>query len=469
MGWASLHLRRSPESRASTLARLVYGGVVLLALATAMLTPGDQSSIGGVRRRSPEIEIPQGQLATDIQLGASLGRFVQAGSVVGIRVPAVDPDAQNFDWTVPAGLILRESAGELIWQVPAKSGLYTVEYNADGVRGRVDVEVFEHFTAYDGDDDGWYVNYFDHVARGLQRDADRFIALNRILHATRTNANALETSEPRRVIEMKQGSCDQLAQSLATLAVAKGYQARILYLRHQDGVNQHTVAEVFYDEKWHLFDPDHGVEYSLPDGSLASFADLLENPGIVDRVPDPWVNESSDIGMRGFYTQPAERKIYVVRGRASNVSSDNEELWEGKWAKKVFAVDPTAFMEDEVILSMNLFEYPGNVEPLDVEVNGNKLRLNPGERKGEYIWRTVPFSSTWLKPEKNEIILKGKTLYSWSLGTVDVLAGSSLATTNQGMTWATGLTGLELGGGIEYLITLDKKTDVPEKNDRPQA
>lgn len=70
------------------------------------------------------------------------------------------------------------------------------------------------------------------------------------------------------------GFCYDLGRLQAGLWAQAGLRSRIV------GWPQHTVAEVFYDGAWHLYDLQHRSYYEKPDGQVASFAELKANPDL---------------------------------------------------------------------------------------------------------------------------------------------------------------------------------------------
>ena len=68
------------------------------------------------------------------------------------------------------------------------------------------------------------------------------------------------------------GFCYDLGRLQAGLWAHAGLRSRIV------GWPQHTVAEVFYGDAWHLYDLQHRSFYEKPDGQVASFAELKANP-----------------------------------------------------------------------------------------------------------------------------------------------------------------------------------------------
>lgn len=72
------------------------------------------------------------------------------------------------------------------------------------------------------------------------------------------------------------GCCDQAARSLAWIWLQLGYQARLAVFPF------HTIAEIYYGNRWHMFDADHHAYYVLSDGeTVASVADILADPQII--------------------------------------------------------------------------------------------------------------------------------------------------------------------------------------------
>lgn len=64
------------------------------------------------------------------------------------------------------------------------------------------------------------------------------------------------------------GYCYDLGRLMAGLWAQAGFRSRVV------GWPQHTVAEVFYDNAWHLYDLQHHTFYEKPDGQVASFEEL---------------------------------------------------------------------------------------------------------------------------------------------------------------------------------------------------
>jgi len=79
------------------------------------------------------------------------------------------------------------------------------------------------------------------------------------------------------------GLCHESAGALVNLFRSVGLKARLR------GLGSHVVAETFFDEGWHMFDPDGNAMIRGPRGKIVSVDDLIDTPeyirtGIVRRA-----------------------------------------------------------------------------------------------------------------------------------------------------------------------------------------
>jgi hypothetical protein len=90
------------------------------------------------------------------------------------------------------------------------------------------------------------------------------------------------TVEPLRILNgFGFTCCDQSSSVLNWLWQAAGYQARIASMPF------HSVAEIYYNSGWHLYDTDHKVYYLAEDNqTVASVAQIIADPSLVARVAD---------------------------------------------------------------------------------------------------------------------------------------------------------------------------------------
>ncbi|MBU1487896.1 transglutaminase-like domain-containing protein [bacterium] len=77
------------------------------------------------------------------------------------------------------------------------------------------------------------------------------------------------------------GFCGDVARNFAILCEAAGLSSRICTLEG------HAVAEVFYNDSWHLFDPDSEAFYLNDSQTIASLSEIEDEPYLVLRTHHP--------------------------------------------------------------------------------------------------------------------------------------------------------------------------------------
>ena len=70
------------------------------------------------------------------------------------------------------------------------------------------------------------------------------------------------------------GWCNEQARVFIALCEVMGVPGRMCFLSHKNSLCGHATTEIFVDGKWAWFDPTFGVYVSLPDGTLATSAEL---------------------------------------------------------------------------------------------------------------------------------------------------------------------------------------------------
>jgi hypothetical protein len=77
------------------------------------------------------------------------------------------------------------------------------------------------------------------------------------------------------IIESGYGFCDQQANVFLALCEANGFQGRMIWLFGEDSISHHTVSEVFYDDKYHMFDPFYMKWFHKNNHEIASVNDII--------------------------------------------------------------------------------------------------------------------------------------------------------------------------------------------------
>ena len=142
----------------------------------------------------------------------------------------------------------------------------------------------------------------------------------------------------------------------------------------------------------------------------------------------------------------------IDQGRV--LHTHNEEIGRFVWARQC----ATLPLEQPAggALSLFLYEYEENDEPLEVVVNGEVFTIAPSpELQGTYNWRTMLLRAGLIQPGNNEVLVRSRNVpfRAWVLA-VDVGApgGQSAKSWDQGATWHDNRLGLDYTLRGEYVI-----------------
>jgi hypothetical protein len=152
-------------------------------------------------------------------------------------------------------------------------------------------------------------------------DAERALALHEfVVRNVRSWAlpNAAGNSRPMQILNVYgYCNCGGFARATAALAAVAGMKSRVV------GLPGHVVAEVFYDDAWHLFDGSANAVYRKPDGTLASVEEVHGNLKLLDNVkhrvhaPDGAFTEEGirrmyEQGPSGFQAAPSGEQLHKI-------------------------------------------------------------------------------------------------------------------------------------------------------------
>ena len=136
---------------------------------------------------------------------------------------------------------------------------------------------------FDSKNRDYYKDLFDHLTAGKQSDEGKVEAVNDYV-ATKRNYEETqrELGSPRRVLERGSQFCGHLSVAMETLLSVGGYRSRAVHMI--DGgqpLASHAVVEVFYNGRWHVYDPTFGLTFRKSDGQLASYNDLRLDKSLI--------------------------------------------------------------------------------------------------------------------------------------------------------------------------------------------
>ncbi|MBI4495281.1 MAG: hypothetical protein HY690_21100 [Chloroflexi bacterium] len=130
----------------------------------------------------------------------------------------------------------------------------------------------------------------DRVTRDAASAEDAVQRLQQFVYLnvrTPTAAPALDDS-PAETLLRGFAYCDSAQMAFVRLLEVLDVPARVTMLQKDDGTSPHTVAEVYLDGAWRVFDAYYGLAPRGPDGAHATLADLVARPaGLGPDFADP--------------------------------------------------------------------------------------------------------------------------------------------------------------------------------------
>jgi hypothetical protein len=114
-------------------------------------------------------------------------------------------------------------------------------------------------------------------------DKQKALHLYQFLNGQQTFSKPVSTQskllhQPARFLQsFGAGQCDDASSVLCALAIKAGLKARLYHL------NGHIVAELFYDNAWHMFDANNGIVIKNEQGKILSVKEIEDDPSIINR------------------------------------------------------------------------------------------------------------------------------------------------------------------------------------------
>lgn len=174
------------------------------------------------------------------------------------------------------------------------------------------------YVEYDKKNIEFYRQLFAELTQGKRTDEENIEAINRYIARKLDLSGSDEHEEsPRQVIEKGTAYCGKLALAMATLAEAGHYKTRLLDLIDEaPHPAAHMVTEVYYGDRWHLYDPTAGVDFRNKGAGVASYKGLrLDQKFVCSALPDhlPVITDARDNWAVGIYRSGLHH-YYYLRG-----------------------------------------------------------------------------------------------------------------------------------------------------------
>jgi hypothetical protein len=191
--------------------------------------------------------------------------------------------------------------------------------------------------------------------------------------------------------------CGGKSLVFATLCRKAGLAARYVGSMYMPELRSHAISEVFYDSKWHLYDPTFGIFfYSKPDydnnGYVISFHDLVSNP--YGWTPFKVVSKAGT----GRYDESVKTFAITKVGRSYLAEHDVESV--DSYRKDLNEAYPIAYGSDDMVsypvdanLLENASQWFGQRDDKDGELADYAVRFSGSHYVGN---GTPPGFHTWV-------------------------------------------------------------------------
>ncbi len=140
---------------------------------------------------------------------------------------------------------------------------------------------------YDSSNHSYYKELFDRLTINATSDEEKISRINTYV-ATKLNYNepAKNFPTPKAIIERGSCYCSNLAIAMAAITASANYPTRTVHLTDTANyLNTHVTVEVYYQEKWHLYDPTYGIFFLNTQSVVASYRELRLNPSLIQLEP----------------------------------------------------------------------------------------------------------------------------------------------------------------------------------------
>lgn len=181
--------------------------------------------------------------------------------------------SRQFDVTVPAAY--PDSSLIELGELNFDNGRLV---DADEIPGRNSISYID----FDDKNNSFYRRCFEEVTKGKLTDEAKIEAINTYV-GTRFDLDKRDARDepPRRVLENGSAFCGKLALAFATLAEAADYRSRLVNVIYEaPQLTAHMVTEVFYQDRWHLYDPTSSSAHfdTSPSNQIPGYKELRLNP-----------------------------------------------------------------------------------------------------------------------------------------------------------------------------------------------
>ncbi len=131
---------------------------------------------------------------------------------------------------------------------------------------------------YDISNISYYQDLFNKLTANRATDEEKIEAINNYVAARLViSESPFSSKTPFATLSNGSSFCGDLALALATIAEAGNYKTRLIdMLDGEKQASSHMVTEIYYGDRWHLYDPTAGLSFRNADDSMASYKELAQ-------------------------------------------------------------------------------------------------------------------------------------------------------------------------------------------------
>lgn len=147
-----------------------------------------------------------------------------------------------------------------------------------------DVELLKNISllTFDKQNQAYYQEIFDKLTAQAKTDEEKisnichYVNSKLLLPETDNNESIYFTkSSPKQILERGSQYCGNLALAMMTIAEAGNYKTRLIDLIDEKSLSiSHTVVEVFYQDRWHVYDPVTGNAVKANSKRVLSYKEI---------------------------------------------------------------------------------------------------------------------------------------------------------------------------------------------------
>jgi len=132
-----------------------------------------------------------------------------------------------------------------------------------------------------------YKTITDKVTEGVSADREKALRLMGYVHEhVVANQAGYEIIDKHPLNDMLRGvgACDQIANTLITLARKAGIKGRLIFLRGYQESSKHSVCDLYINGKFRIFDPTFDLVFLDNKGGIATFDDVQREGATLEPI-----------------------------------------------------------------------------------------------------------------------------------------------------------------------------------------